>query len=109
MYWITGILGLVLALAPFTLGYSENSIALWVSLSLGFVVMTLSYYEAYSIDRERWEYIVTVVAGIVSMIAPFVLGFGNQVNAMVTSVGIGFLLAVSAGARLFYSSQNRYE
>lgn len=107
MYWITGLLGAAFAVAPFTFGYADNSVALWTSLLLGGSVMVVSYLEAASEDKDRWEYWVTVAAGIVAVAAPFILGFGSQISAMWISMAIGILLAVVAGYKLF-SDQPRY-
>ena len=35
MYWLTGVLGLILVVAPFIMGYTENLAALWTSIILG--------------------------------------------------------------------------
>jgi len=107
MYWITGILGLGFAAAPFLFGYSENPVALWTSLLLGGAVMITSYLEAAAGDKERWEYVAAAIVGLGAIAAPFALGFGNLVTAMWSSVAIGLLLAVVAGYKL-YSDQPHY-
>ncbi len=42
MYWIIGILGLALMVAPFVVGYGNNTIGMWSTFLLGAVVVILS-------------------------------------------------------------------
>lgn len=107
MYWITGILGLAFAAAPFVLGYTDNTIATWTSLILGAAVMIDSYIEALSEGKDKWEYWTATVIGIGAVVAPFILGFGAHMTAMWTSVSVGVLLAIVAGYQLF-SDQPHY-
>lgn len=106
MYWITGILGIAFAAAPFLLGYNDNAMALWTSLVLGGAIVGVSLLEGISEGKERWEYWVAAVVGIGAMIAPFILNFGNFTAAMWTSITVGVLLTVIAGSKLFYDRQS---
>lgn len=100
MYWLTGILGFALTIAPFVFGYANNTPALWTSIIIGLSAMTVSWIEGARNDREQWEYWTAGILGIVSIVAPFTLGFSSHVIAMWTSVTIGVLLAVFAGSKL---------
>ncbi len=101
MYWITGILGLAFAVAPFVIGYSTNLIATWTSVVLGVVVLATSAVEYFQADKEQWEYWVAGIAGLVAIVAPFVLGFSAHQGAMWTSAVAGILLIIVAGGKLF--------
>lgn len=100
MYWVTGIVGLALVIAPFVFGYSDNAPALWTSLFVGGATVVVSWIEGAQSDREQWEYWIVGVLGFAAILAPFVLGFGNHATAMWTSVVAGALIAVFAGSRL---------
>lgn len=100
MYWATGILGFLLAVAPWLFGYSNNSAALWTSLLIGAAAIVISFIEGAQSDREAWEYWAAGILGVVAVAAPFVLGFGSYTAAMWTSVVAGILLVVFAGGKL---------
>lgn len=101
MYWITGILGVVLMAAPFMFSFTDNVAALWTSLIVGSVVAVVSFIEGTMRDKERWEYWTAVILGLAAIVAPFVFGFGNHATAMWTTVITGGLIALVAGSRLF--------
>jgi hypothetical protein len=100
MYWVTGILGLLLALAPFMFGYSNNAVAMWTSLFIGGATMVVSIVEGVQADREKWEYWAALALGLIAVVSPFVLGFGEITTAMWSTVVLGVLIAVFAGSRL---------
>ena len=100
MYWITGILGLALAAAPFVLNYSDNAAALWTSLVVGGTTIVASGIEWLKAGREQWEYWAVVILGLVAVMGPFVFGFGSHATAMWTSVIVGALITLFAGSKL---------
>ncbi len=100
MYWITGILGLAFAIAPFVLGYSTNIVATWTSVILGVVVLATSVIEYFQADKEQWEYWVAGIVGLLAIVAPFLLGFGSYVGATWTSIIAGVLLILTAGSKI---------
>lgn len=101
MYLLTGFLGLVSIIAPYVLGYSADTGALWTSLIVGFVLIGASIFEGIAAGRERWEYWVVGIAGLVAIFAPFVLGFSTLSVALWTLVIIGLVTILAAGAKLF--------
>jgi bacteriorhodopsin len=101
MYWVTGILGLILAVAPWAFGYNDNMVALWTSLIVGAATIIVSIIEGAQADRQQWEYWAAGILGLVAIFAPFVFGFGNYANAMWSTVILGVLIAVFAGSRAF--------
>lgn len=100
MYWLTGILGAVFAIAPWIFGYSSNITASWTSFIFGIAVVAVSIIEGMRSDREQWEYWTAGILGVLAILAPFILGFGSFVNAMWSSVILGILIVVFAGSRL---------
>ena len=103
MYWLTGVLGLTLAVAPFIMGYTENLAALWTSIILGLVVAAVSLYKAFSKDTATWEYIVAAVVGIIAVFAPFLFGFSAMATAMWTVIVLGAIIAFLAGYEGFFA------
>lgn len=101
MYWATGLLGLAIVIAPFIFGYAENATAMWTSLVLGGGVTLASFLEGIDDSKGTWEYWATGIAGVIAIIAPFVLGFGSIGTAMWTSVGIGLVLSIIAATKLY--------
>ena len=101
MYWITGILGLILAVAPFIFGYSADTGALWTSLIVGGATIIVSILEGAQADKERWEYWAAGILGLIAILSPFIFGFGTNTNAMWSSIVLGVLIAIFAGSRLF--------
>lgn len=55
MSWIIALLGVILAVAPWVLGYSDEPAAMWTSLILGVVVALVAGYDAIAHDERRWE------------------------------------------------------
>ena len=103
MYWVTGILGLALMVAPFLLGYTSNPTAFWTSLITGLVILAVSTYKAITHDQARWEYMVATVVGLLAVFAPFVLGFGSLTIAVWALVILGGLVAIFAGFEGFFT------
>ena len=101
MYWITGMLGIGLMVAPYFLGYTDNFAAYWTSLIAGFIVALASIWEGVETKKENWEYWVAVIVGIFAVIAPFAFGFTWLFEAMWTSIVLGVLIALFAGSKLW--------
>ena len=105
MYWVTGLLGLLLILAPYILGYSDHAAALWSSGVLGLGVVLVSAYKALARDEGTWEYAAAIILGLLAVVAPFALGFGTHGVAVWTSIGLGVVVAILAGYRLLAQPQ----
>ena len=108
MYWITGILGLALGMAPFLFGYSNNQAALWTSLLIGGATLVVSWAEGIQHDRESWEYWTAITLGIVAIVAPFIFGFVQHATAMWTTIIVGALITLFAGTKLAGGSQKHH-
>ncbi len=107
MYWFISILGVLFLIAPFILGYSANGAALWTSLILGIVVALSAGYKAVAKDAAKWELAVAGVAGVLAVLAPFILGFSSHAGAMWTSIILGGVVAILAGRYVFGNPQTR--
>lgn len=101
MYWLTGLLGIASAIAPFLMGYSDNGAAMWTSLTIGIVLVLVSAFEWVAEGRQAWEYWVAGIAGLTAIVAPFVLGFSALTVAVWTLVIIGVVAIIAAGIKLF--------
>ncbi|MDT8304732.1 MAG: SPW repeat protein [Anaerolineae bacterium] len=98
MSWLIALLGVALAIAPWILGYSDETAAMWTSLVIGVVVAVVAAYDAITGDERRWEEWLAVLAGAVAVIAPFIF-FSAVTAAVWTSVVIGVLVILLAGYR----------
>ena len=100
MYWITGFMGLILALTPFIFGYYTQPAALWISLIVGGVLLISSGVEWFAEDKQTWEYWVAGLAGLTALVAPFALGFYGLTAALWSMVIAGVVAVIASGARL---------
>jgi len=105
MYKYTGVLGLALVAAPFILGYRSDTTAMWTSIVIGAVIVLVSYVKSRAVDDgTRWEYWVAGLAGLLAVIAPFVLGFSAVTAALWTSIILGAVVAILSGAKVVTTS-----
>ncbi len=103
MYWITGILGLALIVAPFILGYNNTPVAMWSSIILGAAVVVVSIIKAIVHDTAKWEYWVVGILGLAAIVAPFVLGFRTQVRPLDASLILGAIVLVLSGYQVLFA------
>lgn len=102
MVWLTGLLGVFLGLAPFVLGYRDNTAAMWTSMILGAVVIVASLVEAMDVRKAKWEWWVAGIAGILTIVAPFVFGFTAPMVALYTTIILGVLIVILSGYEVFF-------
>lgn len=103
MYWITGLLGLALGVAPWVFQYTDNTNALWTSIIVGAAILVVSAYKAITQDHQPWEYWVAGIAGLAAIAAPFVLNFNAITEALWTSIVVGALVVLIAGYEVFFA------
>lgn len=103
MIWFTGFLGLLLVLAPFVMGYTNNALALWTSIIMGLIVLGVSVYKGVKHDKAQWEYMVIAIVGLLVIFAPFILGFSTITIAVWTLIILGGILAILAGFEGFFA------
>jgi len=101
MYLLTGLVGLIALAAPFVLGFTGNTAALWTNLIVGAVLLIASVAEAFEQDRDNLEYWVAAIFGIGAISAPFAFSYTDHTQALWTSIGVGVLAIVAAGLRFF--------
>ena len=99
MYLLMGFLGLALLISPYLFGYSVDATALWTSLIIGAILVIDSILEGIAADRDKWEYWVAGFAGVVAILAPFVLGF-TATSALWTLVIVGVATVLVSGSKL---------
>jgi hypothetical protein len=107
MYWLTGIFGVFLIVAPFILGYAGNVLGMWTSIITGILVLVVSAIKGVQRDATLWEYRVAGVLGLLALIAPFVLGFRAQPTPLDANVILGAVLIVVAGYQLLTDYSHR--
>ena len=96
MKWYTVILAVLLILAPFVLGYSNLSGALWGSIILGVVALIAGFMEKF-----RWA----AIAGVLAFISPWVLGFSGTPVALWVTLILAALIAIPDAVKGFGSTK----
>ena len=105
MFWLTGLLGLAMAVAPFVFGYNTNTVAMWTSVVLGLIVVVASAFEGLDERKAKWEWWVAGIAGILAVIAPFAFGFTLTTLALWTIIVLGVIVLLVAGYEVFFVEQ----
>lgn len=100
MYWLTGILGVMLVVAPSALNYTNNAAAFWSSIIMGGILVLASFLEALQNDKNRLEYAFMAVLGVVALFVPFVFNFNTVSAALWTTIAAGILAVLISGAKL---------
>jgi hypothetical protein len=108
MYWFTGISGLLLAISPYVLGFTDNTAAFWTSLVVGGAILVASLFEAAETDKDPIEYWFLGALGIVAIAAPFVLNFTGITEALWMNIVVGGLVLVGAAGKLMVTRQPSY-
>jgi hypothetical protein len=102
MYWITGIVGFILMVAPFIVGYTDVAPAFWSSIALGLVVAFVSGYKVAVKDIGKWEALVSLAAGVITILVPFGLSFSATREAMWTSIVLGAVITLLSGYQVLF-------
>jgi len=105
LFWATGIVGVLLVIAPWVLGYSTDMVAFWSSLILGALIVILSVIKGLVHDRSGWEYWVIGILGILSAIAPFVLAYAQARRAELSDVVLGIVALLLAAIAVLSRQQ----
>ncbi len=107
MYWVTGVLGILLIIAPFVLNYSTDMPALWSNVILGLAVLIVSAIKGLIPDTTRWEYVIAGLGGLLAILAPFVLRFTVVAAALWTSVVLGVIVLLLAIYEVYQLNMRR--
>jgi cyanate permease len=89
---LNALLGIILAVSPWLVGFSTVQVPTWVAVLSGLVIAGVS--AAAFLRMLEWEERVNFVAGLYAMGAPWLFGFAGERAATWTFVLIG--LAVTA-------------
>jgi SPW repeat len=89
--WINLVLAVLLFLSPWVMAFAADTMAAWNAWIIGVVlaVLAIAALTAFA----EWEEWVGVVLGVWLIIAPWVLGFSGNMNAVWTHVILGVLTA----------------
>lgn len=88
------ILGLLLIISPWLLGYAGEANALWNAVVLGVLIAAAALYALFRV--KAWEEWTHVVLGAWLVVSPWLLGFAGVAAAMWSAVVIGLAVAVLA-------------
>ncbi|MFZ5836604.1 MAG: SPW repeat protein [Pseudomonadota bacterium] len=94
------IAGLGLLLSPWYLGFTNETYAAWNAWIVGAAVAVIAAAALFAFhEAEEW---VTLVVGLWAVIAPWALGFSAATDAMWAHVVAGIVVAVMAGASIWF-------
>ncbi|MDW8443578.1 MAG: SPW repeat protein [Acetobacteraceae bacterium] len=99
------LIGLALALTPWLFGFAAETVPAWTAWATG-AVMALSGVAALASFAFAASW-VALVAGVWSILAPWLLTFSGETAATWSHVAAGALMAISAAAALWYEYQPR--
>jgi hypothetical protein len=104
--WLNVIAGMVLARAPFALGYyTISEIAMYEAVAVGLLIGCIALWSALSTAAPAYlDYIVALFGGW-SIVAPFVFGYHTTVElARNADIAVGIVVALIACVSHFYVS-----
>jgi hypothetical protein len=97
--WVNLVLGALLAISPWALGYAENQAAMWGALVVGVAIALISVIDLGK--PAAWEEWVNLVLGLWLIISPFALGFSTVAAAAWSAIVAGVLVAIFAAWALY--------
>jgi hypothetical protein len=100
-HWVNGIAGIVLFFGPWLFGYSLFATPLWTSLVMGFLIAVFAFWGLAAHRVGGWTQWVVFILGILTFIAPWVLGFATLYSAFWTCIVIGAITVIVAAIGLF--------
>jgi hypothetical protein len=94
--WLVAVAGLWEVLAPFILGYSATTVAMWNAIVIGVVLIVLAAWTAFSenvrFDRNlEWF---SALMGVWLVVAPFILAYSTTGVAMWNDIIVGVVVIV---------------
>jgi uncharacterized membrane protein HdeD (DUF308 family) len=104
--YFTMLLGVVMFVTPFVFGNTSQTTAAYTAYLLGVLLFVSGLYAAAMGEASSVE-VIPVVLGVITFIAPWVLGF-TAVTALAWSAWIiGVLAVLGAGSVLVMRNRNR--
>jgi hypothetical protein len=99
--WSNMILGLLLAVSPWLLGFTGLEGATLNAVIIGGLICALSALALTLLDH--WEAYLSGLLGIWAMLSPWLLGFTAYDTAMLAHIGLGALVVVVAIIEIWQS------
>ncbi len=90
------ILGVMLFLAPWVLGFAGQALAAWTAWATGVVGVLLSAIALFMTEATFEADSVSLVLGVWTVLAPWILGFASVGPALWSFVVVGILLVAVA-------------
>jgi len=97
--WINLVCGVLLFISPWVLGFSGDQAAAWTGWIGGVVIAVMGL--AALAQFAEWEDWVALIAGVLMIISPWVLGFAAVSYATWTFVVLGLIVAVASVSEIW--------
>lgn len=97
--WINLVCGVLLFISPWALGFAGDQMAARAAWIGGIVFFVLAV--AALVQFAEWEEWVELIAGVLVVISPWVLGFAAVHTAMWSCVVLGVIVVLSAISELW--------
>ena len=98
--WAGIVLGILIAVAPWVFGHTQFDTVTINALIVGLIVVVIAGFEF--VDQNRWEEVVSLLAGVWLMISPTALGFGGR--AAQAAIVLGALVVLLSALELWQAS-----
>lgn len=92
--WVNLMVGAWLFLAPFIVFTAADGAAVWNSYLFGVLVVVFAFSAL--IRPQAWEEWVNLVIGVWLILAPFLLGFTDEVAMMWNHILVGVIIGADA-------------
>ncbi len=94
--WIIALVGLLAIVAPFVLGFSTMTAALWSNIIVGILLIIFGVWAALSnrMSTDRTLDWINAVLGLWLLISPFVLGSSVIMAALWSDVILGIIALI---------------
>ncbi len=94
--WICGILGILLFIAPWVLGYNTNLLATATHVLLGGLIAVFSFIGLGRFQTGNWTQWTAGVLGVLAFFSAWSLGFSHISAALITSIVLSALTVIFA-------------
>jgi hypothetical protein len=87
------LVGLILIMAPFVLGFADNGAAQWVPMIVGAAILIMSLMTDYELSLAKvipmpLHLAMDAIGGLILLVSPWVFGFADQVYLPHVIIGI---------------------
>ncbi len=93
--WINALIGVWLIISPWTLGYSQDSGALWFSIIVGAILLIVSIWAAVQSEIKgwaSWQSWIALLMGVLAIIESFSFKFST--GTMWTDIILGVVVII---------------